>query len=79
MDAPGMFGASGWQYLVIPEGTVIPSGLVVTRDHVMRIRGRSCWHYSISPNYSMPVSQYLLLLDQLAANAKIDLKRASHG
>jgi len=79
MDAPGMFGAKGWQYLVIPAGTVIPPGLVISRDHVMHIRGKTCRHYSISPNYSMPLTQYLLLLDQLAANAKIELRNTSHG
>src|SRR3954469_23469798 len=41
MDQPGMFGDRGWQYLLLPAGTEIPSGLVITRDHIMKIRGRS--------------------------------------
>ena len=32
------------------------------------------WHYSISPNYDMPVEMFLAALDKLAKNAKNNIK-----
>lgn len=71
-DKPGIFGNARWQYIVIPEGTMIPSALVITKDHY--VRKKKSWHYSISPNYEMPKEEFLKALDQLARNAGIKLR-----
>ena len=55
--------------MIIPAGTVVPRELIITKDHY--IPGKKSWHYSISPNFDMPVSKFLKALDQLAMNAKI--------
>lgn len=71
VDAPGIFGHTGWDYVTIPAGTFIPDELIITKDHYMP--RKKCWHYSISPNYDMPEWQYLNALDKLAMNAGIKL------
>jgi hypothetical protein len=75
-DKPGLFGHDSWDYVVIPAGTVIPNELIITKDHY--IPRRKCWHYSISPNYDMPVTVFLRALDALACNAGIQLKSQRH-
>jgi|SRR5690606_24791821 len=70
-DQEGLFGHKNWDYVVIPAGTVVPSELVITKDHY--IPKKKSWHYSISPNFDMPVVKFLKALDQLAVNAKIKL------
>ena len=57
---------------MIPKGTKIPSEIIITKDYYM-VR-KKCWHYSISPNFSMDVDAFLKALDQLAQNAGIELR-----
>jgi hypothetical protein len=71
VDKEGIFGYKNWKYIFIPAGTVIPNELIITKDHFMKRKG--CWHYSISPNYDMPVKRYLNALDRFAMNAGIKL------
>ena len=73
----GLFGHKNWDYIVIPKGTFVPKELIITKDHF--IAKKKSWHYSISPNFDMPVSQFLTALDKLAFNAKIKIKVKSHG
>lgn len=75
-DQKGLFGHKNWDYVVIPAGTVVPPELVITKDHY--IPKKKSWHYSISPNFDMPVTKFLKALDQLAINAKIKLGARSH-
>ena len=75
-DKEGLFGNKNWDYVVIPAGTTIPQELIITKDH--HIPKRKSWHYSISPNYDMPVTKFLQALDQLAINAKIKLGVSSN-
>lgn len=70
-DKEGLFGHKSWEYIFIPAGTNIPPELIITKDH--HIPKKNCWHYSISPNYDMPVTKFLKSLDQLAINAKIKI------
>jgi hypothetical protein len=70
-DKEGTFGFKKWGYIAIPAGTLIPNGLIITRDHFLASKG--CWHYSISPNQDMPVDDLLHALDQFAKNAKIQI------
>jgi len=73
MDMDEGFGKSPcWDYHLIPAGTVIPWGLIITQDHKFRLRdGRECFHYSISPNQTMSRVEFRSLLDTLARNASI--------
>lgn len=75
-DMSGIFGHGRWEYVVIPKGTFVPNELiiVITRDHYMA--RKKCWHYSVSPNYDMPVETFLSALDQLAINASIRMRIA---
>lgn len=57
---------------MIPAGTVIPSEIIITKDHYMQ--RKKCWHYSVSPNYDMPEAEYLKALDVLAMNAGIKIR-----
>jgi len=72
VDKEGIFGHKKWQYNVIPKGVVIPSQLIITKDFYMS--RKKCWHYSISPNYDMPLDDYFKALDQLAINAGIKIR-----
>lgn len=76
-DIDGLFGHKNWDYIIIPKGTTIPNELIITKDHY--IPRKKSWHYSISPNFDMPVSNFLNALDKLAFNAKIRIKVQSHG
>lgn len=75
-DKEGIFGHGRWQYISIPKGTPIPNELIITKDHWMARKG--CWHYSISPNYDMPVSDFLAALDKLAINVRTMQQGAKH-
>ncbi len=75
-DKDGLFGHKNWDYVVIPAGTLIPKELIITKDHF--IPNKRSWHYSISPNFDMPVNKFLRALDQLAFNAKIKTKVTSN-
>lgn len=67
LDRANVFAGGVWEYFVIPSGTVIPASLIITKDHF--IKRYSATHYSVSPNYDMPSSRYIHLLDDLARNA----------
>jgi hypothetical protein len=75
-DIEGIFGHKGWDYVVIPAGTLVPQELIITKDHYLP--KRKSWHYSISPNFDMPVTEFLKALDQLAVNAKIKIGVRAH-
>ena len=70
-DKDGLFGHKNWEYVIIPAGTIIPRELIITKDHY--IPHKKSWHYSISPNFDMPISKFLKALDHLAVNAKIKI------
>lgn len=76
-DRQGVFGAGTWTYFEIPAGTEIPVGLIITRD---RFNDKyKATHYSISPNFTMPKTQFVALLDALAANAAARAGSAGNG
>lgn len=77
VDKKGIFGDKNWEYLVIPAGTIIPLEIIITKDHYMQ--RKKCWHYSVSPNYDMPASEYLKALDVLAMNAGIKIREKRRG
>src|SRR3954468_9440975 len=60
-DRQGVFGAGNWTYFEIPAGTEIPVGLIITKD-AFNEKYRAT-HYSISPNFTMPKTQFVGLLD----------------
>ena len=62
----------------IPKGTLIPSGLVITRDHYIS-KYSATHYYSVSPNFDMPTSQFLNLLNLLAMNAKLRQQEVANG
>jgi hypothetical protein len=62
--------------VAIPAGTLIPSDLLITRDH--HIASKNCWHYSISPNSDMPIAAFLKALDQLALNSGLMNHQGKH-
>ncbi len=76
-DRPGAFGENNWTYFEIPEGTEIPSGLIITKDNYNKRFNAT--HYSISPNYDMPKFQFIQLLDTLARNAESQKRKLSNG
>jgi len=63
-DRAGIFGHKKWGYIVIPAGTALPDEIVITKDHY--VSAKESWHYSISPNYDMPVTDFFSALDKLA-------------
>lgn len=67
-DRSGVFGEANWTYFEIPEDTEIPSGLIITKDSYNKRFDAT--HYSISPNFDMPKTRFIQLLDQLAINAE---------
>ncbi len=76
VDKEGIFGYGKWEYVTIPQGTIIPKELIITKDHYMA--RKQCWHYSISPNFDMPVDLFLATLDQFAMNANAPIKAIKH-
>ena len=77
LDRKNAFPGGGWEYFVIPKGTEVPAGLVITKDHY--IARYSATHYSVSPNFDMPASQFIRLLDILAMNAKRAQNEVANG
>lgn len=77
LDRKNAFSGGGWEYFVIPRGTEIPAGLVITKDHY--ISRYSATHYSVSPNFDMPAAQFMSLLNLLAMNAKRRQQEVAHG
>ena len=66
-DVSGVFGHKNWTYFEIPAGTEIPDGLIIVKDSYNKKYAAT--HYTISPNYTMPKSRFVALLDRLAQNA----------
>jgi hypothetical protein len=54
-----------WEYYKLPVGTKIPFGLVITKDDYKPTFKAT--HYTIRPNWDMPVTKFCMLLDELAA------------
>lgn len=54
-----------WDYYRLEAGTPIPVGLVITRDSFNK--RFEATHYSVRPNWDMPLKKFLMLLDELAA------------
>lgn len=76
-DQPSVFGGDNWTYFEIPEGTVIPEGLIITKDaYNPKFKAT---HYSISPNHTMPKAQLIKLLDKLAENAQARKRKVGNG
>lgn len=76
-DRQGVFGHKHWQYVEIPQGTVIPQGLIITRDDYNPKYDAT--HHSISPNFTMPKAAFMQLLDQLARNALTAQRKQGNG
>ena len=55
--------ASRWDYYRLPVGINIPVGLVITKDSYNK-KYKST-HYSIRPNWDMPLKKFVGLLDEL--------------
>ena len=53
-----------WRYLLLKAGTKIPLGLVITKDDYKK--NFNATHYTIRPNWDMPLSKFCMLLDELA-------------
>jgi Tse2 ADP-ribosyltransferase toxins len=65
-DAPGVPKGNDWTYYRIPAGTILPQGLAIVRDeHNQRF---DATHYTIAPAFDMPLLQFKLLLNKLAAS-----------
>jgi hypothetical protein len=77
LDRPNTFIGREWEYFFIPKGTIIPIGLIITKDHF--IQRYNATHYSVSPNFDMPSVKYIQLLDQLALNARQRQKEVVNG
>ena len=54
-----------WEYYKLPAGVRIPFGLVITKDEFNDLHRAT--HYSIRANWDMPLTKFLMLLDELAA------------
>lgn len=61
---------SGTHWWLIPQNTVLPAGLKITKNHRDRITGLT--HYRIEPIIDMPLIQFIDLLKDLAQSAKKD-------
>jgi hypothetical protein len=53
-----------WEYYKLLVGTSIPFGLVITKDDYKQ--NFKATHYTIRPNWDMPVTTFCMLLDKLA-------------
>lgn len=55
-----------WEYFTLAfNKTKIPKGLVITKDEWHK--KFKCYHYTIRPNWDMPVTKFCMLLDELAS------------
>jgi hypothetical protein len=62
-DRPNLFKGA-WEYYKIPAGTIMPTGLVIVRDHYNEYLGAT--HYTVAPEHDMPLQQFRMLLASLA-------------
>lgn len=53
-----------WDYYKLPAGIRLPFGLVITKDEFNKLHEAT--HYSIRANWDMPLTKFLMLLDELA-------------
>ncbi len=53
-----------WEYYKLLAGTTIPIGLVITKDDYKE--SFKATHYTIRPNWDMPVEKFCILLDKFA-------------
>lgn len=53
-----------WEYYRLSAGIKIPVGLVITKDKFNELHNST--HYSIKANWDMPLTKFLMLLDELA-------------
>lgn len=56
-----------WQNYMIPAGTLIPPGLMVTRDHYLR--DHQATHYTLGPKDDMPLELFIQTLKVVAQKA----------
>ena len=80
-DVAGWFGHVGWRYFEVPEGTILPDNLRISRAPAMTsnragtLQGR---RHAVVPATRMSLQAYHGALDNLARNAvvrKIELAR----
>ena len=65
-DAFG-YPVKSWEYFKLSfDTTKIPKGLVITKDDWHK--KFKCFHYTIRPNWDMPVTKFCMLLDELASH-----------
>lgn len=57
-----------WEYFYLKIGTKLPLGLVITKDE-WNDRFKAI-HYTIRPNWDMPVTKFCMLLDELSSNLR---------
>lgn len=58
--------SKNWEYYKLLAGSGIPFGLVITKDDYKQ--NFKATHYTIRPNWDMPVTKFCMLLDKLALN-----------
>ena len=64
-DDPNTLKGSPWEYYKIPAGTKLPTGLTIVKDNFNNKMDTT--NYAIAPTHDMPLSNFKLLLNQLAA------------
>jgi len=67
-DAPLPSQHKNAHWWKIPSSTIIPDGLVITKDHT--IKQLDITHYTIQPSNDMPLTEYKRLLRILAKSAQ---------
>jgi len=65
-DKPGVPKGKNWTYYKISAGTVLPAGLVIVKDHYNEYF--DAVNYTIAPAYDMPLTEFKLHLNKLAAS-----------
>lgn len=59
-----------WDYYRLPAGAKIPDGLAITKDQFNQVHQAT--HYSIKAKWDMPLTRFLMLLDELAAQLVVE-------
>lgn len=68
-NKPDVFPGKNWEYIEIPRGTKIPSGILIVKDDFNKEFNAT--HYSIVPDHMMSVKQFKLLLNELLTNIEL--------
>mgnify|MGYP001598544008 CR=1 FL=1 len=76
-DKSGTFGFKNFDYFEIPAGTEIPIGLIIIKGEFNN--KYQATHYSICPNHRMRKDHFIILLDRLAMNARIQKGKRKNG